>query len=102
MGNVSALLSEYRDYRIWAPAYEVNGHKHHNAVALAAKDISYSNLIPYLTYTGIGKSVSRNVVVPERWEHVQLKLQALACYTSQIALPDCRPHFLRSQEEYYE
>ncbi len=59
----------------------------------------------YLTYTREGgKSTSGKPVPIERGDWIASKLQALACYKSQMNLDPrmgCFPHFLRSQEEYY-
>lgn len=96
---LSAWVGQYD--RIFAPAWEQDGHPQHNAIADAARDVFGPEAITsYMTYTKNGKSVSELEVVPEA-HHVGLKLQALACYHTQYGHPSCRPHFLRDQREYY-
>lgn len=85
---------------VYAPAVEVDGHEHHNKLGEMAKFVFGNLYRPYMTYTKAGKSIG--VPVPYEPEWVLLKLKALACYESQIRLPSCMPHFIRSQEEYYQ
>lgn len=88
---------------IYAPAIEENGHAHHNLVAQVVIDL-FARVVPithYLTYTPAGKSTSRERV-PVGPGMAAKKLQALACYTSQLDLDSTAPHFLREQYEYYQ
>lgn len=83
---------------IFLPAFESGGNVDHNVVSR----ICVPGLTPtrYLTYTAAGKSRSEKMVPFEPgWP--LLKLQALACYRSQIFEPSTRDHFLRDQYEYY-
>ena len=90
--------------RCYAPAVEIDGHDHHNAVGVAAlAAFGVDRVIPYLTYTRTGGKSTWGKRVPfEPWM-VTRKLRALACYTSQIesAAAGCTEHFLRDQHEYY-
>lgn len=83
---------------IYMPAYEEDGNRDHNWIAKSRPD--GGNVTRYLTYTTHGKSTGGNRV-PFEPEWVGLKLQALACYKSQIAEPSTCEHFVRSQLEYY-
>ena len=47
----------------------------------------------------VDKSTGKPVVFDPEWP--VLKLRALACYESQIALQECAQHFLSEQYEYY-
>lgn len=76
-----------------APAYEDGGQAQHNAVAQAATDVFGSRVIRYLTYTRDGRSKDGTLVDPDEPEWIALKLQALACYRSQLRVPNCRPWF---------
>ena len=88
--------------RIYAPAVEQRGHQHHNTIGQIAQMLWPERVTPYTTYTSRGRT-TKGQEVP--WEHewVLLKLQALACYRSQIVIPDTRTtsHFLTPQFEYY-
>lgn len=101
-GAVQRMMEHLRDSEqikhVFAPAREPeNGHKHHDAIADLA-DLVFDNVTHYLTYTREkGKSIWGNEVPYERpW--LALKLQALACYTTQINL--FPHHFIEQQREY--
>lgn len=88
--------------RVFAPAWELTGHEHHNRVALVADEVFDAGQVThYLTYTIDGKSTN-GLPVPFDLDWVLLKLRALACYRSQIEAPaaGCTEHFLRDQHEY--
>lgn len=75
--------SEFVD-RVFAPAIEDNGHEQHTMVGQLARDIFGDRVTHYLTYTRTsGRSTSQNEIKPEPWM-IPLKLQALACYTTQM------------------
>lgn len=77
-----------------APSYEDGGQPQHNAVAQAATEVFGDNIIRYLTYTRYGgRSMNGTLVEPDEPEWIALKLQALACYRSQLRVPNCRPWF---------
>lgn len=83
---------------VFAPAHEgPEGNADHNLVATACSVLA--NVTRYMTYTRAGKSTG--VEVPYEPDWPRLKLQALACYESQIRLPSTAPHFLRGLHEYY-
>lgn len=85
---------------VWIPAHETGGHPHHNLVAEAGLAAFHGTRIHrYLTYTHKGKSTAGSVV-PFTGCMVRRKLQALACYQTQLeneAL-GCVPHFLDIRE----
>lgn len=96
---VHEKVGRLRDGRIdWdhvlAPAVEDGGHEQHNYVGEIADDIfGPENVTHYMTYRrGFNRSQSGTEVIPEPgW--VALKMQAMACYTSQIENPLTRPWF---------
>ena len=85
--------------QVWAPAKERNGNVQHNLIAELADECFPGRVTHYLTYTEAGKSIGSPVLFEPEWPI--LKLQALACYESQIRLASGAPHFLREQMEYY-
>lgn len=89
---------------VWIPAWEENGHEHHNLVGRVASDVFHDiSRTSYLTYTTQGKSRSASEVRPRSGEEIARKLRALACYTSQLQLDDrlgCWPHFVNDLREY--
>ena len=88
--------------KLWAPApEEEGGNRHHELVGRFVQNkLGRRNVEYYLTYSSKGKSTSSRAFYPTP-DMVIRKHRALARYVSQIEVPDCRPHFLRSQEEYY-
>lgn len=84
---------------VYAPAVEKDGHPHHNLVGEVAKRI-FRNVTAYFTYTTHGKSTGQPVACLEA-DWPLKKLQALACYESQIRMANQRDHWLREQYEYY-
>jgi hypothetical protein len=118
--------------RIFAPAIEEGGHDQHNVVGAAAAmlrpfgcstcrfgddntlpscpmcGLEYDplrkgpELVRYLTYTRQAGKSTFGLAIELSAEETFRKLQALACYRSQIDREDCRPHFLRQQGEYID
>jgi LmbE family N-acetylglucosaminyl deacetylase len=98
-----ALLPWKDVKKVYAPAYERGGHEHHNKIArIATRVFPRAALTSYLTYTRSGRSSSRHLV-PFEPEWVVTKLRALACYHSQIVVPETwtTEHFVGDQHEYY-
>lgn len=88
------LRSDYRITKVWAPLYEEGGHEQHNQVALAAvKAFNGVEVCRYATYRrGSTRTRTETEVTPEpHWP--ALKFKAMACYESQINLPNCQPWF---------
>lgn len=85
---------------VFAPTPEIGGHDHHNRLGEIAARVFPDTIRHYMTYTNRGKSRGTGVAYQPEW--ILKKLQALGCYKSQIALPNCVDHFLREQYEYYE
>jgi LmbE family N-acetylglucosaminyl deacetylase len=83
---------------VYAPKPEAGGHPHHNMVGEVAGRV-FHNVTYYMTYTKAGKSEGVRVGREPAW--VLKKLQALACYESQITRADNVDHFLRTQDEFY-
>jgi hypothetical protein len=68
-----------------------------------AKELYGPRVTFYTTYTNLGKTRPEREVFPQSGEHIRRKLQALACYESQIDIEalGCRPHFMNDLREYY-
>jgi LmbE family N-acetylglucosaminyl deacetylase len=79
--------------RVWAPAYEENGHEQHNVVSYAANGVFGDRVQPYLTYKR-GSMRSRGTEVPFEPKWAWQKLRALACYQSQVELENTMPWFI--------
>lgn len=85
---------------VWAP-HERASHPQHVAVATAARRVFGDRMTAYHTYVDGQKVREGRQVVPEPlW--VQKKLQALACYTSQITHPRAGQFFEQDLLEYVE
>jgi hypothetical protein len=90
--------------RIYAPALHPRGHEHHNALAQAVNHARAARadleVVSYCSYERGAPDVRvpGREVKPEPWM-VARKLQALACYRSQIEL--WPHHFLDDQREWY-
>src|SRR5262249_10082060 len=95
-----AALQPFGGAQVWAPAVEEEGNRHHNLVGEAAAMLFGSSVCHYMTYTSRGKSVGSRRVIPH-WSWIPLKLRGLGCYQTQLEIPQTRPYFLDSQEEYY-
>jgi LmbE family N-acetylglucosaminyl deacetylase len=98
------------------PAYEQGGHPHHNQVALCVQEVfnGPEKKTQYLTYTrghgrsrvsmipGVGEKPFTNVaveVIPTP-DMIARKHRALACYQSQMEVPDCASWFMGDLREY--
>lgn len=85
---------------VYAPAVESNGHEHHNAVGAAAVEVFGRRVIAYTTYRrDLGRTVGYVEVTPTPNEIIA-KLQALACYRSQITEMSTRSWFTGGLAEY--
>lgn len=86
---------------VWAPQLELGGHLQHNAVARAARLAFPSAEIRwYLTYTRLGGKSTHGREVDPTGAMVRRKLQALACYRTQLEIDalGCWPHFTDLRE----
>jgi LmbE family N-acetylglucosaminyl deacetylase len=101
-GEAMAALQVYQPTTVWLPAEEPGGHPQHNLIARLGREVFRGSVIHYyLTYTTRGKSTGgRRVDYTGRM--LRKKLQALACYKSQIEIDalGCAEHFIRDQSEY--
>jgi LmbE family N-acetylglucosaminyl deacetylase len=101
--RVGKVLGELKPTEVWLPALEDDGHEQHNVVALMGlKVFSGAKIHRYLTYTRPGGKSRTGKAEPANGQMVLKKLQALACYRTQIEIDElgCWPHFLRDQNEY--
>lgn len=94
--EMRALDLRVKPSKVFAPAYEEGGHDQHNEVGLIANNVFRGRVVEYLTYVR-GSLRSRGdddheVRFESDWP--AKKLKAMACYRSQIALPQTRPWFL--------
>lgn len=96
---------------IICPAWEENGHEQHNEVARICRDLwPAEQRTEYLTYTRThGRSrvhccsdgsVMPAVEVIPTPDMIARKHRALACYTSQIEVENCREWFMGDIREY--
>jgi hypothetical protein len=102
--KVYEVLSMWRRMpEVWLPAVEGAGNEQHNLVGeLGLEIFKGAKIHRYLTYTRTGgKSTGGTLVTPDG-PMVLKKLQALACYRTQLQINalGCWPHFLRDQYEY--
>lgn len=93
-GEMVALSKRIEVERVWAPAMEPGGHWQHNLVGAMAEEVFGPERTSfYLTYVrGEGRSRGREVVPTP--EMMVAKLNALACYRSQIEVENTRPWFM--------
>ncbi len=104
---LASLLREIEAGQEWtvvfAPAVELGGHEQHCLLGSLAEEVfGTERLVPYLTYVrGNSRTVSENEV-PFEDDWPALKFSAMAEYSSQINLPDCRPWFSGWDREWYE
>lgn len=82
--------------RVFAPAYEQDGHEQHNKISQIARHIFGEEKVEtYLTYRrGHGRSVGTEVPYEASWP--MKKLRALACYETQINEPSTAYWFMDS------
>jgi LmbE family N-acetylglucosaminyl deacetylase len=98
--RLERLKEIYKPYRVYTPAWGDGGHEQHNRTADVCSNIWPDARMEYCTYTVRGKSTGRTRIPPEP-DWIIRKLRALACYSSQIHIANCREHFMRGLEEYY-
>lgn len=106
--TIQKILGDIIPERIFAPAWEENGHEQHNQVATAAtamiqrwhwtKRVEQTR---YLTYTRHNGKSRSGMPVPATPEMIRRKHLAMACYKSQIENPSTREWFMKDLEEYY-
>ena len=99
---LSMARSFYRPAEVWLPVVEGGGHAQHNIVGeLGVHVFADAKIHRYLTYTSAGKSTN-GTKVPFTGVMLRKKLQALACYKTQIEIDalGCAEHFIRDQNEY--
>lgn len=91
--DVKRILRRYHGFeKVYAPAIQ-GGNLQHDMVGRAAKEV-FTNVIQYTTYTKTELwTKGTTEVVPTPEENAK-KVDALACYQSQVQLPATRPHFL--------
>lgn len=90
--NSTSLVASTPD-RVYAPAVSPEGHEEHNLIGNLAIAVFGDKVIPYGTYAPRGqREVLAREVVPNA-DEIQRKLQAIACYRTQIAHPSTRPWF---------
>lgn len=88
---------------VFLPAFAAEGHQQHNLVNQLGREVFDDGerlIYEYTTYTGGRRQTSAHpVAIQHEW--VAKKLRALACYTSQHEIDNCRPHFLGAIDEFY-
>ena len=86
---------------VWLPAVEENGHDQHNMVGEIGLEVfAGAKIHRYLSYTRTGGKSTNGNRVPCNGLMVRKKLEALACYKTQIEIEalGCWPHFLDLNE----
>lgn len=87
---------------VYAPYPESGSHPHHNMVGNLALEVFGGRVTHYMTYVnGRGRSQGSRRVVPHVYDHVRMKLLALACYGTQIREPSTGHHFTEALHEWY-
>lgn len=88
--------------KVYAPAMQ-SGNPHHDMVSLAAKEIWGDKVVFYSTYAAGEFFTKGDIEIKPTDEEITKKIQALACYKSQLALPSTRPHFeaVKGQSEWF-
>lgn len=99
LDSLRHLADRHSPELVFAPDVEENGHAQHNYVGDLADQI-FPKVTKYRTYTRLGGKSLGFQVVPEWWM-IPKKLRAMACYSSQIEMDNCREHFMRDIREYY-
>lgn len=96
--DIHTKVVNLRDGRIdwdtvWAPLWEEDGHSQHNLLSECVSDVFGDRVRFYATYRrGSARTRTETEVTPEpHWP--ALKFKAMACYESQINLPNCQPWF---------
>jgi LmbE family N-acetylglucosaminyl deacetylase len=100
--RVHSALSHWRPQEVWIPAVESGGHEQHNLVGeIGAEVFVRAKVHRYLTYTGSGKS-RWGQEVAATGAMIRKKLQALACYKTQLEIEalNCFQHFARDLSEW--
>jgi LmbE family N-acetylglucosaminyl deacetylase len=104
-GAVLVALSKWKPSEVWLPAVEKDGHDQHNLIGyIGAEVFSGATIHRYLTYSRAKGKSTNGKQVPCTGAMVLKKLQALACYKTQIEIDalGCWPHFIRDQNEYIQ
>lgn len=100
---VARALRCWHPTEVWLPAVLLQvGNEQHNLVGQIGSEVyAGAKIHRYLTYTQYGKCVT-TARVPCTGLMVRKKLQALACYQSQLEIDalGCWQHFIRDQNEY--
>jgi LmbE family N-acetylglucosaminyl deacetylase len=99
---VRDALTRWKASEVWIPQFEEGGHEQHNLIAEIGFGVfERAKIHRYLTYTRGGKSTN-GTPVECTGPMVLKKLQALACYKTQLEISElwCWPHFVRDQNEY--
>jgi LmbE family N-acetylglucosaminyl deacetylase len=78
---------------VYAPAVHPEGHEQHNKIGELALEVFGDKVVPYLTYAPRGQRQTDGREVVPTANEIERKLQALACYRSQIEHPSTRPWF---------
>lgn len=86
---------------VWAPAPLLGGHEEHTLVGQAAREVFGDRVRYYHTYRrGEGRTIGE--LVPYEPEWVAIKMEAMACYSSQIRIADRQGWFTHDWvEEFY-
>jgi hypothetical protein len=104
-GTKTWFNQEGNDSVVFAPRPEYGGHEHHNTIGQIVESVyGPRETTGYYTYTRGGGKSRGGFAVPFEPAWVQMKLEALACYHSQIRVEElnCWQHFTEDLNEYQE
>lgn len=85
-------LKHFNATKVYAPALQ-GGHKHHDAVSIAADRVFGDKVVHYTTYEPGKLWTTGTIEVVPTEEEQNIKYKAMTCYQSQIELPATLPHF---------
>lgn len=98
--SLVTVSTRYNPERVYAPDLACS-HPDHRLLATVARDVFKGRLTTYHTYDSRGRVINQSRPVPISAGMVDSKLQALACYKTQIYHPRAEQFFLDDQREYY-
>lgn len=79
--------------QVYAPAIHPEGHEEHNLIGELAREVFGDRVVFYTTYAPRGQRHIGSLEIIPSTDEIQWKLQALACYRTQISYPLTRPWF---------
>lgn len=94
---LKAILPLYTEETVYIPEYEENGNPQHNLINEISKKI-FPNTKEYKTYSGLEDRTIGKKIIPTE-EELELKKEAMDCYTTQMENP-LTAHYFTTYNEY--